>query len=114
MPGPSAAPLAIFYLLYFCTVGVLLPFLPAYLRALGLSASEAGVAQAVSPVVMLVVPPLWGHLADRTGRHGRVLVTLCLGTGAGLVLLWFATSLPEVLLALAINAAFASAVVPMA
>jgi PPP family 3-phenylpropionic acid transporter len=78
-----------FYFLLFCATGVTMPFLPAYLKSLQLSATEVGVLLAIGPFFALAGPPLWGHLADRTGRPDRVLSTLALGSAACFVPLLF-------------------------
>jgi MFS transporter, PPP family, 3-phenylpropionic acid transporter len=79
----GTVPLAGFYLLHFATMGITLPFLPAYYRSLQLSGTEIGVLLAMSPLLALAAPLLWGHLADRTGRADRVLSTVALGTCLG-------------------------------
>ncbi len=82
MTPPQVAgrtPLVGFYFLYFGTVGITQPFLPAYLRSLALSTTEVGLLLALSPLASLLTPPLWGHLADRTGRLGHVLTLLAMG-----------------------------------
>ena len=72
-----------YYLLHFATVGIILPFLPAYYRSLGLSGAQIGVLLAMSPLLSMLAPPLWGHLADRTGRVDRVLSAVALGACLG-------------------------------
>lgn len=101
--------LAVFYLLQFMALGITLPFLPWYFSTLGLSASQSGVLLAVGPTFALVAPPLWGHLADRTGRPGAVLVVVSAGAAVGFGLLSAAAAFGAVLAALAAHWAFASA-----
>lgn len=76
----SRGALAGFYLLLFGAVGITLPFLPAYLKSLDLSATQVGSLLAISPLLSLLAPSFWGHLADRTGQTGRILTVLALGT----------------------------------
>lgn len=71
--------LKLFYACYFVTLGVSVPFFPAYLRRLGLSGQEVSLLLAVPLALQLGVPLLWGWLADRTRRPDRVLRVLCLG-----------------------------------
>lgn len=104
------APIVIFYVLFFMTVGISLPFMPGYLKALGLSATQAGVLLAVGPTFALFAPPLWGQLADRTGRPGLVLFIVSLGAAAGFALLATVRSFPLVLAAFALHSVFASAI----
>lgn len=79
----GAVPIAGYYLLYFGTVGVILPFLPAYLKSLSLSGAEVGLLLALSPLGALLSPPFWGYLADRWGRPDRVLTLLSAGAMLG-------------------------------
>lgn len=100
--------------MYFMAVGVTLPFMPGYFSSLGLTGSQVGTLLAVAPLFSLVSPPLWGQWADRTGRHGRVLATLCLGGSAGYALLARAHGFETVLVALAFLASFSAAVTTLA
>jgi PPP family 3-phenylpropionic acid transporter len=106
----SRTRLIVFYVLFFMTVGITLPFMPGYFQMLGLSVTEIGFLLAVGPFFMLFMPPLWGNLADRTGRPGFVLMLLAMGSALGLAALLAATAFPAVLFALAIHSAFASSV----
>ncbi len=106
----SALPLAVAYFIQFLGVGVMLPFFPGWLRAIGASPSEIGVLLSLAPVATLFAPTFWGRLADRSGRPGRVFVALTMGTGAFLALLLSTHSLPAVALILCGHALFSSAI----
>lgn len=106
-------PLIGFYAIYFGTVGIVLPFLPAYLKSLSLSVSQVGLLLALSPLLGLVSPHLWGHLADRTGRSSRVLTLLTLGACASFTPLLVVDRFPALVATFAVYAFFASAVVPL-
>lgn len=106
----GAAPLALVYLLYFGAVGIILPFLPAYLHTLGLSAAEIGMLLALQPLVSLFAPTLWGHLADRTGRPDRVLALVTLGAAAGFAPLLYAGRFGAIVATVAVYAFFATAI----
>ena len=60
--------IALFYFVLFTSVGIILPYLPPYFRSLGFSGKEIALAVSLQPLLMIVVPPLWGYLADRTSR----------------------------------------------
>ncbi|WP_224245286.1 MFS transporter [Hyalangium gracile] len=116
MTPPQVAgriPLVGFYLLYFGTVGITQPFLPAYLRSLALSTTQVGVLLALSPLASLLSPPLWGLLADRTGRLGHVLTVIAVGAALCFAPLLRVDSFPALIATLAAYAFFASSVTPM-
>ena len=66
-----------FYLVYFASLGVLLPYWGPYLLALGFSPARIGELMAIPQATKLVAPTLWGWLADRTGRRVRVIRWAC-------------------------------------
>ncbi|MFN7135053.1 MAG: MFS transporter, partial [Myxococcales bacterium] len=101
-------PIAGFYFCYYAAVGILLPFFPQHLRALGLSGAQMGLASAAGPLMALLSPPVWGFLADRTRR-----ASLLLSIGAGsytlaLVPLLFAERLWQILPLLLLGALFST------
>lgn len=106
----EAGRLAGFYALYFMTVGVALPFFPGYFEATGFSASQIGLLLAVQPACSLFAPPLWGQLADRTGRPGLLLGVVTFGAALGYGLLAAAGTFPAALGAFLVHALFASAI----
>ncbi len=112
-PAAGRVSLAGFYFLYYATVGIILPFLPAYLKSLSLSATQVGLLLSISPLVSLLAPPLWGHLADRTGRASRVLSGLTLGAALAFSLLLVARSFPALVGSMMTYAFFASAFTPL-
>lgn len=61
-----------------------LPFLPLYLRELGVGEREVvvwtGAVQSMSAGIMIVATPLWGALADRMGRKLMVVRALLAGS----------------------------------
>ena len=69
-----------FYLFYFATLGVLLPYWGLYLLALGFDPARIGELIAIPQATKLVAPTLWGWLADRTGRPMRVIRWACLAS----------------------------------
>lgn len=106
----GAVPLAVFYGLYFAATGITLPFLPAYFESLNFSGSEIGVLLALQPTFTLVVPPVWGWLADRFGRADLVLSALAVGAALGFAPLLFAEHFLTAAAAMAAYAFFASSI----
>ncbi len=70
-PGPLA--LRAYYFCYLAAVGVAVPFFPPYLRGLGFSGQDIGWVLAVSPLMHMLGPVLWGWLTDRTQRPDVIL-----------------------------------------
>lgn len=67
-----------FYLVYFASLGALLPYWGPYLAALGFSPARIGELNAIPQATKLIAPALWGWLADRTGRRMSVIRWACL------------------------------------
>ena len=102
-----------FYALYFAGVGVILPFLPAYFHALGLTGSQRGVLLALTPAVELLAPPRFGAWADSLGRLDGPLRTVALGMAVCfLPLLWVRTFFPLALVMLVFSV-FSTSVTPL-
>ncbi len=68
-----------FYLLYFGTLGVLMPYWGLYLRELGFDGTAIGQLVALLLGTKVVAPYIWGMLADASGRLIGVI------RGAGLL-----------------------------
>jgi MFS transporter, PPP family, 3-phenylpropionic acid transporter len=103
-------PIAGFYFLHFGALGITLPFLPAYLSSLSLSATQVGLLLALNPLLSLVMPPIWGHLADRTGRPDRVLTLLAVGACVCFAPLLFVEHFATLVTVLAAYAVFVTSV----
>ncbi len=99
-----------FYFVSFCAVGLILPYLPPYLRGLGFNGTQVGIAVAVAPALSMIAPPLWGFLADRLRRPARVLRIVSVGATAGFAPLLGVRGFPAVVGALGLYAAFWSAI----
>jgi MFS transporter, PPP family, 3-phenylpropionic acid transporter len=66
-----------FYALYFGAGVFLSPFLSLYFSELGFTGSQIGVLRGIAPLIAIVSTPLWGALADLSGRHRLLrLVTI--------------------------------------
>lgn len=67
------ARLGAYYFLFFAAVGVFIPYWPPYLQARGLSPEAIGSLLGLASATRVVVPNLWGWLADRRGRPMAVV-----------------------------------------
>src|SRR5258705_13079177 len=83
----SVAPrLALFYAAVFLLAGIQLPFWPVWLAGRGLGVSEIGLVLAAALWIKVIVNPLAGLLADRTGRRPGGMVFLPGAKPAGFLL----------------------------
>ena len=69
----SLRSVSLLYFLFFGSHGSLLPFIPLFFEARGLSATDISFLMVLLPVSNLVIPPLWGLLADSIGSRSKVL-----------------------------------------
>ncbi|MGD8999875.1 MAG: MFS transporter [Granulosicoccaceae bacterium] len=100
MSESAAAPywrLSGFYLFYFATIGVIVPYWPLYLKSLSFSPREIGELMAVVMATKIIAPNIWGWIADHTGqrmwivRAGSLLAILFFtGVFFGQSYLWMA------------------------
>jgi PPP family 3-phenylpropionic acid transporter len=110
----QSIPLTLFWFVYFGSLGIFYPYFSLYLREnAGLTGTEVGAILAISPFVGMLVQPLWGQVADRTGARGRLLAFLTLGTAAGYLALGMAEGFWPIVLATAALALPGTAVLPM-
>lgn len=73
MTNPHHFRLSSYYFFYFIAVGVVAPYLGAYLHYLGHGAKAIGEITAVLVGTKLVAPLVWGWLADHTGQRVRII-----------------------------------------
>lgn len=64
----------ILYFFYRFSTGSLVPFMSLYMQHVGLRPDQIGTLQAIRPIVTMTSAPLWGGVADRTGKKKLVLV----------------------------------------
>lgn len=65
--------LSILYFVYFALVGVISPYWPVYLNAIGFSGNQIGLIIALPMLTRIAAPSVWGWLADRSGRYLQVV-----------------------------------------
>ena len=82
------------------TTGFLLPFLPLYAVAAGLTPSQYGIAAAAGTATCLVVQPLLGKLSDRLDARRPVMVGAAVVAGIAYAVLRFVPFAAPVLFAL--------------
>jgi len=109
-----AAPLKLFWFVYMGAVGIFFPYFSLYLKEnAGMTGTELGWILATLPLVSIFGPPLWGHVADRTGARSHIVAFLALSSVLGYLWLAAAKGFVAILLATATLALFSSAVLPI-
>jgi MFS transporter, PPP family, 3-phenylpropionic acid transporter len=104
----------IFYFLAFFGFGSLYPLLSVYLdKQIGLSGSQIGIILSISPVVMIVVQPIWGMLSDWTQKPKLLLTISILVTSTIGFIYSFASTYAFLFVIAIFLAAAQSAIVPL-
>ena len=80
-PAVAHAPWAMrparaFYFLYFAALAALMPYLSIYFASRGLTGLEIGFLSSLVPLMTMLGAPVWTEIADATGRHRTVLVSV--------------------------------------
>jgi PPP family 3-phenylpropionic acid transporter len=70
--------LAGFYLFYFATLGVILPYWSLYLQSLGFGPTRIGQLMAILLATKVVAPNVWGWIADVSGKRMGIVRIACL------------------------------------
>ena len=79
----------LWYFLSFGAFACLSPFLPLFYRSWGIDERQIGLINCLRPLVSFWVTPMWGALADWSGRHNAILFAKMLAQGYGYSgLLW--------------------------
>lgn len=69
-------PARAFYFLYYASLAALMPYLAIYFASRGLGGLEIGILTSLFALVTMFGAPFWTEVADATGRHRTVLVSV--------------------------------------
>lgn len=105
--------IAVFFFLFFFTQGILQPYLPPYYKHLGFSGKELGTIAALGQFAMIAGPPIWGFLADRTGKTVSILRLLAIGATLTFAPMLWAQSYLAVAAVLGAYSIFNTSISPM-
>ena len=109
-----ARTLSTFYFTNFGALGAVMPFLPLLFDSRGLTPTEIAQVMLLVPVGSLVVPSLWGLLADALRARVVLLRVASLGAGASLLLLYPEWKLAGSLFAMSFICFFRASIAPLA
>ena len=93
-PEPRAADIGLLYCIYFGFVGASGPYFPLLFDHWGMTALQIGALVALSQLIRIVAPPVWGWAADRRG-HVRGLLQAGAAIMAAMCLLLPQTAMLE-------------------
>ncbi len=65
--------LSAFYLFYFASIGIFMPYWSVYLQSLDFTPVQIGELFAIPLATKIYAPYLWGWLADRYGKHLEII-----------------------------------------
>jgi len=102
--------IARFFFIYYIAQGCLIPYLPPYYTSLGLSGSEMALLASIAPLIMVIAPPVWGFLADRSGRPVRTMQIAVVGSAIFFLPMFLVNSLAGFAGVLAIQGLFSTAI----
>ena len=81
--------------MYYVTTSLFSPYISSYYTSRGMSESQIGALSAVIPLCYLLIQPFWARISDRTGKRRRVLLFLCAGCAAAVLLFLKAESFSQ-------------------
>ncbi len=90
-----------------------MPFLVLYYLQLGLVGAQIGVLRAVPPLVTMFSAPMWGAVADASGRHRALRLAAIGGAWLGVLALSMASSYPWLVFIVGLQAFFIAPVIPL-
>ena len=108
-----AVRLSAFYVAVFLIVGTYMSFLPLWLAAKGLSATQISLIYAIPVLMRPVFTTVLAFFADRSGRHAWVLKMLALGALLSLSILPFGDGFALIFVAFTLFAVFWTTVLPL-
>lgn len=99
--------------MYYVTTSLFSPYISSYYTSRGMSESQIGALSAIIPLCYLLIQPFWARISDRTGKRRRVLLFLCAGCAAAVLLFLKAESFPQFMIVVFIYSVFFSALLPL-
>lgn len=97
---------------YMCPA-VYTTFLSAFYTQKGLTGTETGILFGISPLMYILIQPLWARLADRTGKRRSVLCVVCIGSAISLLLFYLGNGFASYLPAALLLSSFVTAMAPI-
>ncbi len=80
--------LRILYFMYCASLAAWQPLLAVYFNEVGISGLRIGIIMSVAPIMVFLVQPMWGVVADRWGRQRTLLFAMFLASFTILGYVW--------------------------
>ncbi|UCF44103.1 MAG: MFS transporter [Planctomycetota bacterium] len=74
--------------MYCASLAAWQPWLAVYFKKVGISGLQIGIIMSIAPIMVFLVQPMWGVVADRWGHHRTLLFTMFLASFAILGYVW--------------------------
>lgn len=87
MSRSIAVPLGLYYVATFAAFGFYLPYMPAWLEARGFIGPRMSALAMLLPAMSIVMPPVFGMIADAFALRGGLLRLACGGAGLAFTML---------------------------
>ncbi len=113
IPGRQSLWMRAAYFAFYAGIACWGPYIVLYYRQIGLTGAQIGILNAVTPLGMAFLSPLWGYLADTWSAHRLILRTALLATAVIVVLLAGASAFWQILLLITIMAIMGTTASPL-
>jgi MFS transporter, PPP family, 3-phenylpropionic acid transporter len=104
--------LASVYAVYFAVVGAMVPYWSLYLSARHFNAAEIGALLAIPTLTKIIVPNIWGYVADKSGHYKRVILLGALGALGSFAGIFVAEQFITIAIVMTLYSAFWNAILP--
>ncbi len=101
------------YFAYYAGIACWGPYIVLYYQRLGLSGTQIGVLNAILPLGMALLAPVWGSLADAWNAHRLLLRVALLSAATVGLFLTGASSFPQVVLLISVFALLGTTAAPL-
>ena len=113
MINRTLLPYKAFYFFVYAAMAAATPFFTLYYESLGLSGRQVGALAALPPLLTFLAAPLFGFLADLTGKPKRILVISISSVVLGIFALTLADTFWGLILAVGFYALFFAPILPI-
>lgn len=104
--------LASVYAVYFAVVGAMVPYWSLYLSARHFTPAEIGALLAIPTLTKILVPNIWGYIADKSGRYRRIILLGAVGALVSFAGIYLADTFLLIAVVMTLYSAFWNAILP--